>query len=110
MPRDLVSNTFDARVRKKRPGKIPQAGGGEALFNDQKDGKHCKYQYLLLLEASKVHQNHAICIVFDAFTPGNQVSTDGFELSSAQNHSFLARLYKNTVRGGVPASGAPARS
>ena len=26
-------------------------------------------------------QNHAICVVFGAVTPGNHVDTDGFELS-----------------------------
>ena len=33
-----------------------------------------------------MHQSHAIRVVFGAFTPGNHVNTDGFELSSAQNH------------------------
>ena len=29
---DLVSNKFEACTSNKTPGKIPQAGGGEALF------------------------------------------------------------------------------
>ena len=33
-------------------------------------------------------QNHTICVVFCGFTPGNHVTTDGFELSSAQNHGI----------------------
>ena len=85
--RDLVSNTFKARASawasKNRPRKIPQAGG------DQKDGKHCKYQWFLQLSVS---QNHDICVVFGAFTPGNHVSTDGLELSSAQNHGIYMYL------------------
>ena len=59
------------------------------FYHDQKDGKHGKYQCFFLLEASKVSQSHAICVVFGAFSPGNHVNTDGYELSSAQNHLYL---------------------
>ena len=83
-----------ARPRKKRPGKILQAGGGETFFNDQNDRKHCKYQCVLLLEASKVPQNHAICAVFCGLTPGNHVNIDGFGLSSPHVYEVFS---KNTI-------------
>ena len=82
---------------RSRPGKIPQAGGEETFLNDQKDAKHCKYPCVLLFEASKVRQNHAICVVFCAFTPGNHVNTGGFELSSAQNHGIYTVFSKSMM-------------
>ena len=84
-------------MRKKRPGKIPPAGGEETFLNDQADGTHRKYLCFLLPEASKVPQNHAICVVFCASTPGNHVNTDGFELSSAQNHGNYEVFSKHAI-------------
>ena len=38
-----------------------------------------------------------ICIVFCAFTPGNHVNTDGFELPSAQSHGIYEVFLKSAI-------------
>ena len=42
-------------------------------------------------------QSHAICVVFGAFTPGSHVSTDGFELSSAQSNGIYEVFSKDAI-------------
>ena len=44
-----------------------------------------------------MHQNHATWVVFGAFMPGNSVSTDGFELSSAQSHGIYTVFLKTAI-------------
>ena len=81
-PRDLISNKFEARARgsKKSLDKILQAGGGDAFLNYQKDSKHCKINIYC-----KNHRGFKRDLKpdFGAFTLGNHVNIEGFELSSA---------------------------
>ena len=92
-PRDLVSNTFEAHAcacAKRDQTKSLR------LVVERPDGKHGKCLCFLLLEASTVHQSHAIYVV-GAFTPGSHVNTNGFELSSAQSHGIYEVFSKSAI-------------